>query len=81
MPYALPECVQIELHSIAPDGQVTRRAVPLIEDGEEPTPVELHDAMPARDFFAPLEQSKEAIAAALDGIQAGGRAMRSAAHR
>ncbi len=59
------------MHSIAADGRLSRRVVPLIEDGEEPTPVELHRVMPAQDFFAPVGSSKDAISAALESIQAG----------
>ncbi len=63
--------MQIELHSIRADGRLSRRLVPLIEDGEEPTPVDLRHVMPASDFFAPIESCKEAISAALETLQAG----------
>ena len=63
--------VQIEMHSIAADGRLSKRIVPLIEDGEEPTPVELQHVMPAQDFFASVGSSKDAISAALESIQAG----------
>jgi len=59
------------MHSIAADGRLSRRVVPLIKDGEEPTPVELRHVMPAQDFFASVGSSKDAISAALESIQAG----------
>ena len=62
---------KIEMHSVAADGQLSKRIVPLIEDGEEPTPVELQHVMPAQDFFASVGSSKDAISAALESIQAG----------
>ena len=65
--------MQIELHSIAPGGQLGRRIVPLVEDGDEPTPVECHRAMPAREFFSLVDSNKDAISAALDGLKAGGQ--------
>ena len=45
--------------------------MPLIEDGEEPTPVDLRHVMPACDFFAAVGSRKEAISAALETLQAG----------
>ena len=45
--------------------------MPLIDDGEEPTPVDLRHVMPARNFFAPVGTCKEAISAALETLQAG----------
>ena len=63
--------MQIEMHSIGGDGGLAKRAVPLIEDGSEPTPVDLHHVMPARDFFAPAGSSKEDISALLDSLEAG----------
>ena len=63
--------MQIEVHSIGEDGRLSKRAVPLIEDGSEPTPVDLHHVMPARDFFAPVGRCKEGISALLDSLKAG----------
>ena len=63
--------MQIEVHSIGEDGRLAKRAVPLIEDGSEPTPVDLHHVMPAKDFFAPVGTSKEAISALMDSLKAG----------
>ena len=68
-------CVQIEMHSVGEDGRLSKRAVPLIEDGSEPTPVDLRHVMPARDFFAPVGASKEAISALLDTLVAGEAAL------
>ena len=70
--------MQIEVHSIAEDGSLSKRAVPLIENGSEPTPVGLHHVMPARDFFAPLGTYKEAISALLDSLGAGETSLRTA---
>ena len=71
MSQADPAGMQIELHSIGLDGQVSRRVVPLIEDDGEPTPVDLRHVMPAQDFLTPVGSSKDAICAALDSLKAG----------
>ncbi len=42
--------------------------------------MDLHHVMPAQEFFAPLETYKDAIAAALDSIQAGGQRPRQRAY-
>ena len=59
------------MHSIGENGRLSTRAVPLIEDGSEPTPVDLHCVMPARDFLAPVGRAKEAISALLASLVAG----------
>ena len=64
--------VQIEMYSISENGSLSKRAVPLIEDGNKPTPVPLHHVMPVHEFLAPVGSSKDAISAALEGLQAGG---------
>ena len=70
--------MQIEVHSIGEDGSLSKRAVPLMEDGSEPTPVDLRHVMPAREFFAPVGTSKKAISALLDSLGAGKMSLRTA---
>ena len=66
------------MHSIGEGGRLAKRAVPLIEYGSEPTPVDLHHVMPARDFFAPVGTTREAISALLDSLEAGKTSLRAA---
>ena len=44
--------------------------VPILEEGGAPTPLDLEDALPLSSLLAPVAEQKDAIAAALDTLQA-----------
>ena len=59
--------LQVSLHDV--QGPVAAvRHVPLIEQGEHPTLLDLQDALPLHEFLAPLSACKDAISAAVEAL-------------
>lgn len=54
----------------------SERHVPLVAQGDLPTPLDLQDALPLDDFLAPLGDCKEAICTAVEELQGWGEATR-----
>ncbi|KAK9794932.1 hypothetical protein WJX73_000348 [Symbiochloris irregularis] len=46
------------------------RRIPLVDEGDKPTPLDLQDVVLMEDFLSPLADCREAVLAAVEGLQA-----------
>ena len=67
--YALDQAAsQVALYDFQGPTPGVRR-IPLIDQGDRPTPVDLQDALPLDDFLGPLAQCREAVSLTLEALQ------------